>query len=119
QTRWSPENGGRVYRHDIRALMTYKQEARASVTQWPSWARIDCPVLLIHGMESDALAAPTIARMRRSKPLTVAHVPQTGHTPALADRNQTHAILAWLQDESPVPTEFSIPLAPPRRVWSR
>lgn len=117
QTRWSPENGGRIYRHDPRAMIAYREEARTSVDQWALWSRVGCPVLLIHGMASDALSTHTIARMQRIRPMAVAHVPQTGHSPVLADRNQTWQICDWLTDPTPRTGEFSVPLAPPREPW--
>ena len=121
QTRWSEENAGRVYRHDPRALMAYRREvqARAEHDQWGDWAKVRCPVLLLHGLQSDALLPATIARMRRANPslaLTVSHIPETGHTPLLSDRNQTHAIGDWLRGQV-LPGEFSIPLAHPRVAW--
>jgi len=96
QTKWSDEEGGRIYRHDTRALQAYKVDAQESLDQWRLWAKIRCPVLLIHGMISDALLAPTIRRMKRSHNVTVMHVPDTGHTPVLSDRNQNWFIHEWL-----------------------
>jgi len=58
---------------------------------------VKCPVLLIHGMLSDALLEPTIKRMRENPRVTVMHVPDTGHTPVLSDRNQNHFILEWMR----------------------
>jgi pimeloyl-ACP methyl ester carboxylesterase len=118
QTRWSEENAGRIYRHDPRALMAYRREAGRSLDQWAEWEHVRCPVLLLHGMESDALSARTIARMRPGHDLSVAHIPRTGHTPMLSDRHQTHAIGAWLAGEGPDATEFSLPLAPERLRWA-
>ena len=97
-------------------------ERDGAVDQWADWARLKCPVLLLHGMQSDALTPAIIARMRRSNAscqLTVAHIPETGHTPLLSDRNQTRCIGDWLAGrgwgvEHP---EFSIPLAHPRLAW--
>lgn len=117
QTRWSPENGGRVYRHDLRALLAYRREAERDVDQWAEWARIACPVLLLHGMASDALTEGTIARMQALRPLSVAHIPHTGHTPLLCDRNQTRCIADWLADPAPPAHAWSLPLAPPRQRW--
>jgi pimeloyl-ACP methyl ester carboxylesterase len=96
QTRWSDEEGGRVYRHDVRALQAFRADAAESLDQWRLWARVRCPVLLIHGMLSDALLAPTIRRMRESHDVCVMHVPDTGHTPVLSDRNQNWYIREWL-----------------------
>jgi pimeloyl-ACP methyl ester carboxylesterase len=97
QTRWSDEEQGRVYRHDVRALQAYRAEAQESLDQWKSWSRVKCPVLLIHGLLSDALLPPTIKRMKENHRVTVMHVPDTGHTPVLSDRNQNWFIHEWLR----------------------
>jgi len=96
QTKWSDEEGGRVYRHDVRALQAYKKDAAHSLDQWKLWKKIRCPVFLIHGMLSDALLEPTIKRMQENEKVTVMHVPDTGHTPVLSDRNQNWFIREWL-----------------------
>jgi pimeloyl-ACP methyl ester carboxylesterase len=96
QTKWSDEEGGRVYRHDVRALQAFREDARHSLDQWGLWEKVRCPVLLIHGMLSDALLPPTITRMKRAHNVTVMHVPDTGHTPVLSDRNQNWFIHEWL-----------------------
>lgn len=98
QTRWSDEEGGRVYRHDVRALQAYRNDAAESLDQWRHWRRVRCPVLLIHGMLSDALLPPTIRRMREGHDVRIMHVPDTGHTPVLSDRNQNWFIREWLAD---------------------
>jgi pimeloyl-ACP methyl ester carboxylesterase len=65
------------------------------------WRKVRCPVLLIHGMMSDALLAPTIKRMKQEKEdITIMHVPDTGHTPVLSDRNQNWFIHEWLMDRT-------------------
>jgi pimeloyl-ACP methyl ester carboxylesterase len=96
QTRWSAENGGRVYRHDPRAFLAYQRDAQRSVDQWAEWQRVDCPVLLLHGMLSDTLLPRTMARMQRTRPLTLAHIPGTGHAPVLAAPGQAAFIHQWL-----------------------
>jgi pimeloyl-ACP methyl ester carboxylesterase len=103
QTRWSDEEGGRVYRHDVRALQAFRTDAQESLDQWRLWDRIRCPVLLIHGMMSDALLAPTIKRMKKKAHVAVMHVPDTGHTPVLSDRNQNWFIHEWLMDHGAAP----------------
>jgi hypothetical protein len=57
---------------------------------------VHCRVLLIHGVLSDALLDSTIRRMSRGKRIAVLNVPNTGHTPLLADRNQIAHIRQWL-----------------------
>lgn len=108
QTRWSEEDGGRVYRHDVRALQAYRKSAGASLDQWASWQQLQCPVLLIHGMESDALRPPTLRRMARDKNLVTMHVPDTGHTPLLADRNHIGFVRQWLEGTGPAGREWSV-----------
>ena len=108
QTRWSDEESGRVYRHDVRAMQAYRQGAQRSLMQWEQWKRVDCPVLLIHGMESDALLEPTIRRMSRRKNITIIHVPDTGHTPLLADRNQVALLHEWLVGKASEGTHCSV-----------
>jgi pimeloyl-ACP methyl ester carboxylesterase len=81
----------------VRALQAYRIDAQQSLDQWRHWERVRCPVLVIHGMLSDALLPPTLARMQRNPRVSVMHVPDTGHTPVLSDRNQNHFILDWLQ----------------------
>jgi pimeloyl-ACP methyl ester carboxylesterase len=113
QTRWSDEEGGRVYRHDVRALQAFRDDAQTSLDQWNLWRKIRCPVLLIHGMMSDALLAPTIRRMRDKHDLAIMHVPDTGHTPVLSDRNQNWFIHEWLMDHTAA-CEWSVLHARPR-----
>jgi len=98
QTKWSDEEGGRVYRHDVRALQAFRTDAQHSLDQWTLWKKIKCPVLLIHGMLSDALLPETIERMRKTANLWLMHVPDTGHTPVLSDRNQNWFIHEWLMN---------------------
>jgi pimeloyl-ACP methyl ester carboxylesterase len=113
QTRWSDEESGRIYRHDVRALQAYREDARTSLDQWRLWKQVRCRVLLIHGMLSDALLPPTIRRMQQSPLVQVMHVPDTGHTPVLSDRNQNWFIGRWLAGEIDA-REWSVLHAPLR-----
>lgn len=117
QTRWSEEESGRIYRHDVRAMQSYRRTSARCVVQWGEWQRVHCPVLLIHGLQSDALLAPTLARMRRDKVVTVMHVPDTGHTPLLADRNQVSFIRQWLAGEVDAGSQWSVLHAPSRDAY--
>jgi pimeloyl-ACP methyl ester carboxylesterase len=110
QTRWSAEEGGRVYRHDPRALLAYRDDARHGVNQWAAWEQVSCPVLLLHGLQSDALLPATVARMQQ-RPITLAQIPDTGHTPVLSDRHQTLVIRDWLRGGLAGPLALSIPHA--------
>jgi pimeloyl-ACP methyl ester carboxylesterase len=117
QTRWSDEEGGRVYRHDVRALQAYRNDAQRSLHQWDAWARVRCPLLLIHGLQSDALLAPTIRRMLRGRNAALMHLPDTGHAPLLADRNQIWFIRDWLLGAATEPAQWSVLHAPARDAY--
>lgn len=114
QTRWSEEENGRVYRHDVRALQAYRRDAQKSLLQWKQWRNVRCPLLLIHGLQSDCLFDATIRRMSRGKSVALMHLPDTGHAPLLADRNQIHFIRQWLIDPDNVAGEWSVLHAPSR-----
>lgn len=101
----------------MRALQAYRRDAQRSVQQWQQWQQVHCPLLLIHGLLSDALLPPTIERMQRRKNITIMHVPDTGHTPLLADRNQTHFIREWLLGSWRIGGRWTVLHAPPREPY--
>jgi pimeloyl-ACP methyl ester carboxylesterase len=114
QTRWSDEDGGRIYRHDVRALQAYRASARQSLQQWVQWKKVRVPMLLIHGMQSDALFPATIERMSQGKDITLMHIPETGHAPLLADRHQIAFVREWLNGAHEPGLQWSVLHAPPR-----
>ena len=114
QTRWSDEEGGRIYRHDVRALQAYRRDAQKTLQQWEQWKKVRCPVLLIHGMQSDVLFDSTIRRMARGKQLTLMHLPDTGHAPLLADRNQIWFLRDWLLGSVHAEREWTVLHSPQR-----
>lgn len=101
KTRWSEDEQGRVYRHDIRALLAYRAESEQSLDLWHEWDNVQCPVLLLHGMESDATTSDMIERMHRHPGLSVIHIPGTGHTPSLSDGHLAEEITQWIFDDRP------------------
>ena len=107
QTAWCNSHEGRVYRHDIRALQAYQREAVADVDQWKEWGELACPVLLIHGMQSDVLLPADIARMQAKSRLTLMHIPGAGHTPALTEPSHVWLIEQWLGGSPMLGAEFS------------
>jgi pimeloyl-ACP methyl ester carboxylesterase len=108
QTRWSDEENGRIYRHDVRALQAYRRDAQHSLLQWKQWRSVRCPILLIHGLQSDCLFEATIRRMSRGKQVALMHLPDTGHAPLLADRNQIAFIRQWLCEPQHTSGEWSV-----------
>ncbi len=100
QTEWSDREGGRIYRHDMRAMQAYRRDAAEGLDQWKEWSAISCPVLLIHGEESDVLDLATVNRMLHKREVSLFSVPATGHTPMLVDPWHIREIRGWLQDTS-------------------
>lgn len=117
QTRWSDDEGGRIYRHDVRAMQAYRRDAQRSLLQWTQWRHVHCPVLQIHGMQSDALFDSTIKRMVRGKTVTTMHIPDTGHAPLLADRNHIWFIRQWLLGAVEPRSEWSVLHAAQRQAF--
>lgn len=109
QTRWSQEEQGRVYRHDLRAMLSYQANAENSISQWAAWESIACPVLVTRGMQTTALSMSTLARMQLKTQVTVMHIPATGHTPALAEEGHIACIGDWLNASPTIAGEFSAP----------
>ena len=116
KTRWSKEEAGRVYRHDLRALLAYRAEAAESLDLWHDWIKVQCPALLIHGEASTATSDETVARMRNHHGLTVIHVPETGHTPTLSDGPLNRDVVDWVLDDRPREDRVRPVAAWPKRV---
>ena len=98
----------------MRALQAYRRDAQHSLLQWKQWRNVRCPILLIHGLQSDCLFEATIRRMSRGKNVALMHLPDTGHAPLLADRNQIHFIRQWLCEPQHSDGEWSVLHAAPR-----
>jgi pimeloyl-ACP methyl ester carboxylesterase len=112
QTKWSDGEAGRVYRHDVRAMQAYRTNAARSLSQWQQWDTIQCPVLVIRGMLTDTLSESTVQRMMKKPQVSLMHVPQTGHTPALAEPNHIWCVQQWLLNHRAMGREFSSPYSP-------
>lgn len=119
KTRWSDIENGRIYRHDLRSMLAYREEAKHSLNLWQQWNAVQCPVLLLHGVESDATTDATVAGMRSHRNFTVIHIHNSGHTPSLGDGELTSAIESWLLgDGSSVDDQFfSVSYCPKRILY--
>ncbi|GJE59960.1 alpha/beta fold hydrolase [Methylobacterium trifolii] len=68
-----------------------------SVSMWPVWDAITCPVLLLRGADSDLLLRETADEMTRRGPrATRIDIPGCGHAPALLDAHQIGIVTDWL-----------------------
>jgi pimeloyl-ACP methyl ester carboxylesterase len=69
------------------------------VALWELWKLLTCPILLLHGRESDLLSPEIIEEMQKQKPeMEVIHFDKVGHAPALMDEIQIQSIKHWLKD---------------------
>ncbi|MBU0726730.1 MAG: alpha/beta hydrolase [Alphaproteobacteria bacterium] len=75
----------------------FKKTPLQDVDMWSIWDRIECPVLLIRGANSDVLLPETAREMTRRGPKAeLVEIPDCGHAPALMSEAQTDIIRDWL-----------------------
>ena len=64
---------------------------------WNVWSKIECPVLVLRGANSEVLLPRTLAEMRERKPdLDVVEFPDVGHAPALMSAEQIRVVKEFL-----------------------
>ncbi len=64
---------------------------------WDLWDKITCPILLIHGVESDILLQHTVDKMATSDDIEIYKMHDAGHAPALVDDEEIAHIHEWLK----------------------
>ena len=65
---------------------------------WKYWNNIQCPVLIIRGMDSDFLTEPLLKRMKKRLPhADIIEFEGVGHTPTLNSPVQIDPIVEWLE----------------------
>jgi pimeloyl-ACP methyl ester carboxylesterase len=82
---------------EVYAYTHIKPELNTSeVPFWHCWEQVACPVLVLHGVKSEALTPEIIAGMRKTRPgLTVIDIPDAGHAPHLMSDEQAGWISKW------------------------
>ena len=64
---------------------------------WNVWSKIDCPVLVLRGAQSEVLMKKTLDEMRERKPdIEIAEFDGVGHAPALMSEDQIGAVKRFL-----------------------
>jgi pimeloyl-ACP methyl ester carboxylesterase len=82
-------NGALRWHHDPAIAYNFALPIAFDVVLWHLWDKVDCPVLVIRGAESDLLTAQTLAQMRRRGAAALAGKVRTvewegcGHAPSL------------------------------------
>ena len=99
QVKWTvkpAENGKLAWKMDPQIRKPMRTAARP-LDMWVPFARIEAPVLVIRGAESDILAARTVERMKSVvRSIESVEVPGVGHAPTLMEPESLAAIRKFL-----------------------
>jgi len=89
---------GRLRLHyDPKIAAPFQAGSGDDIVLWKIWDKITCPVLVLHGAESDLLMAETAAEMATRGPKArVETMAGIGHAPALMDAGQIAMVRDWL-----------------------
>ena len=88
---------GRVTPHYDPALVRQFIAHPDDYDQWPAWDRLDIPVLVLRGVDSDLLLPAVAEAMRNRGPrAVVVTMPDCGHAPALNTPEQCHLVERFL-----------------------
>ncbi len=83
--------------YDPGIAKAFKTDPTGAVDLWPIWDSVRCPVLVLHGIESDLLQPATAAAMAARGPKAhVIDLPHIGHAPSLMVDDQIVAITDFL-----------------------
>jgi pimeloyl-ACP methyl ester carboxylesterase len=79
---------------------SFKAQPPKDIDLWKVWDRIQCPVLVLRGAESQLLTPETADAMRKRGPgATVVEIPDCGHAPSLMFPEQIAAIRDFLKPD--------------------
>lgn len=99
QVQWTVKpaaNGKLIWKMDPQIRKPLRTAARP-LDLWVPFARIEAPVLVIRGADSDILAARTVARMKQViGKVEAVEVPGVGHAPTLREPQALAAIRKFL-----------------------
>jgi pimeloyl-ACP methyl ester carboxylesterase len=87
-----------IARHDPAIARTYRQWQFVSVDLWRFWREINCPVLVLRGVDSDFLLPSVVTRMLASGPVAeTVELAGCGHVPSLMRDAHVDPVLLFLQ----------------------
>lgn len=90
-------DGGWALAYDPGIAVNLRAGPAEDVLLWPLWDALTCPVLVLHGLESDLLLTQTCEEMAARHPDTeVVHLPGVGHAPLLMSGDQIDLVDAFL-----------------------
>jgi pimeloyl-ACP methyl ester carboxylesterase len=98
--RHSVSRVGGVYtlNYDPQLARAFRHPAIYATRLWKHWAAINCPILLLRGVDSDICPKATAERMLATNPRAqMLEFANCGHLPALLDAEQRAPVIAWLE----------------------
>jgi len=94
--RYDPGIGEGLHGH-IDAEFPIGPDLLRGIDLWSVWSKLECPVLVLRGAESEVLLKRTVEEMRSRKPdVEVVEFPGVGHAPALMSAEQIRVVKEFL-----------------------
>ena len=94
--RYDPAVGENLHGH-IDPEFPFGPDMMRGIDLWNVWSKIECPVLVLRGANSEVLLKKTLEEMRERKPdLEVVEFPGVGHAPALMSADQIRVVKEFL-----------------------
>jgi pimeloyl-ACP methyl ester carboxylesterase len=94
--RYDPAIGENLHGH-IDPEFPIGPDMMRGIDLWNVWSKIECPVLVLRGANSEVLLPKTLAEMRERKPdVEIVEFPGVGHAPALMSAGQISAVKEFL-----------------------
>ncbi|HEV3009280.1 MAG TPA: alpha/beta hydrolase [Burkholderiales bacterium] len=94
--RYDPGIGEGLHGH-IDAEFPMGPDMLRGIDLWNLWSKIECPVLVLRGAESEVLLKKTVDEMKERKPdVEVVEFPGVGHAPALMSADQIRVVKDFL-----------------------
>ncbi len=96
------ESGQLRLNYDPKIVNQFSRPLLLDVALWRVWERVECPVLILHGQNSDLLLPETVVEMKsrglaaRQGRVESIEIPNCGHAPALMADEQVRLIEDFL-----------------------
>ena len=94
--RYDPAIGENLHGH-VDPEFPMGPDMMRGIDLWNVWSKVECPVLVLRGAQSEVLLKKTVDEMRERKPdLEVAEFEGVGHAPALMSADQIRVVKEFL-----------------------
>ena len=94
--RYDPAIGENLHGH-IDPEFPLGPDLLRGIDLWSVWGKLECPVLVLRGAESEVLSEKILEEMRKRKPdIEVAKFKGVGHAPALMSEDQIAVVKSFL-----------------------